>query len=292
MYYKYVNFETAKLILSNSNLKLTNPVDFNDPFDCCFPSYTDNKFVQKKLKEILKKIPGFKNYYKSAKQNNYDIQSDVSKLEKELKNDFNNLLDDIRLENWKPIISKHRILCLSNQKDNILMWSHYADKHQGIVLGFDFNDDLDEYKNIKKVAYNSKKIEEFTHKILNLLFDYLLVHPQDILSDDISNKIDKIFSSKKVEEYFINIFNQYIVEYFWIKYEIWAYENEYRLVVKENSFDKDLIPFKQISLKEVIIGLKFNENNKEELDTILQKFKNIEIKFAKESKGRLIISKK
>ncbi len=30
------------------------------------------------------------------------------------------------------------ILCLSEDKDNIKMWSHYANKHTGVVLEFDF----------------------------------------------------------------------------------------------------------------------------------------------------------
>jgi hypothetical protein len=29
------------------------------------------------------------------------------------------------------------LLCLSAKKDNILMWSHYADNHKGVVIGFD-----------------------------------------------------------------------------------------------------------------------------------------------------------
>ena len=30
-----------------------------------------------------------------------------------------------------------RVFCLSELDDSVLMWSHYADQHQGVVLGFD-----------------------------------------------------------------------------------------------------------------------------------------------------------
>lgn len=29
------------------------------------------------------------------------------------------------------------IVCFSATNDNILMWSHYADQHNGVVIGFD-----------------------------------------------------------------------------------------------------------------------------------------------------------
>src|SRR5687768_11905572 len=32
-------------------------------------------------------------------------------------------------------------LCFSQGCDNPVLWSHYADKHQGICLGFDIHDD-------------------------------------------------------------------------------------------------------------------------------------------------------
>lgn len=35
------------------------------------------------------------------------------------------------------ITEKIGVLCLSAQKDDILMWSHYADSHRGICLEFD-----------------------------------------------------------------------------------------------------------------------------------------------------------
>lgn len=40
---------------------------------------------------------------------------------------------------FKRLKEKFGIVCFSENVDNVLMWSHYADKHQGLVLGLDFD---------------------------------------------------------------------------------------------------------------------------------------------------------
>ena len=40
------------------------------------------------------------------------------------------------LEEWLKMKQTYHVLCLSAVHDHILMWSHYADAHQGVVLGF------------------------------------------------------------------------------------------------------------------------------------------------------------
>lgn len=41
-----------------------------------------------------------------------------------------------------PLIEKLGILCLCERNDDILMWSHYADKHRGACLMFDTSSDF------------------------------------------------------------------------------------------------------------------------------------------------------
>src|SRR5579864_957809 len=38
------------------------------------------------------------------------------------------------------IVGMHGALCFSRSWNNILMWSHYGDRHKGICLGFDLPD--------------------------------------------------------------------------------------------------------------------------------------------------------
>lgn len=43
---------------------------------------------------------------------------------------------------FKRLKEKFGIVCFSESVDNVLMWSHYADKHQGLVLGLDVNENM------------------------------------------------------------------------------------------------------------------------------------------------------
>ena len=39
----------------------------------------------------------------------------------------------------QELSSRFRIVCLSRNSDNVLMWGHYTQSHRGLVLGFDFS---------------------------------------------------------------------------------------------------------------------------------------------------------
>lgn len=124
---------------------------------------------------------------------------------------------------FKAKISKeYGILCFSRKWHNPLLWSHYAEKHEGCALGFDISDDK-------------------TTKV-------------DYLNDRPLFTWDEVPKDNRVVE---NYFNKLIRT----KFISWKYEEEYRLFYDlktlhfENGmyfqeFDKDLI------LKEVIIGCK------------------------------------
>jgi hypothetical protein len=43
-------------------------------------------------------------------------------------------------ETEKEVVEKYSVLCYSRSWNNVLMWSHYGDRHKGICLGFDVPD--------------------------------------------------------------------------------------------------------------------------------------------------------
>ncbi|MEJ6078612.1 DUF2971 domain-containing protein [Vibrio sp. 1-Bac 57] len=53
---------------------------------------------------------------------------------------------------WEEIIKKFRIVCFSRDKDNQLMWSHYADGARGCLIEFE----LPEGQDVQKVSYLKK----------------------------------------------------------------------------------------------------------------------------------------
>jgi len=53
-----------------------------------------------------------------------------------------------RWENWRDDMGrKFGMLCFSPHWKNAVMWSHYADRHRGICLGFDVADEIAEVVN-------------------------------------------------------------------------------------------------------------------------------------------------
>jgi hypothetical protein len=121
--FKYIDFKTAEIIVTNKTIKFSRPSSFNDPFDC------DIDLV----------------YFEFGDNICQQVKDDIDKLRNTLPNNSwvaQKLADKSFLENtYKKIqlqkIEGCSISCFSLYNDTVLMWSHYGDKHQGICLGFD-----------------------------------------------------------------------------------------------------------------------------------------------------------
>ena len=65
--------------------------------------------------------------------------------------DYNKFIDY-----WINDIKSHTfIICLSKEYNDILMWSHYADSHRGICIGYDASKCTNR---IIPVAYSNKRV--------------------------------------------------------------------------------------------------------------------------------------
>ena len=119
-FYKYANYDiTRRVVLPDQTLKFSAPEHFNDPFDCneeLLNIHMDERHLQDFAGEQLKKMP--KNLRKYAIARLLDLKTVHEALKKE-----------------KP---NFKICCFSTRCDDILMWSHYAEKHTGVCLGFEF----------------------------------------------------------------------------------------------------------------------------------------------------------
>ncbi len=146
--YKYmpINEFTLKALINNE-LFFGIPKEFNDPLDCKFslrldppPTFESAKsfYAKENLSEeiIAKKMEVFK-YDKTQ------IQNDIE----------DNYIEHLR--------KGFCISCFSEKYDSILMWSHYADKHKGICVKFDWRVHSEYFKGYK-VKYSSK-LPELTY---------------------------------------------------------------------------------------------------------------------------------
>lgn len=114
------------------------------------------------------------------------------------------------------------MLCFSRTSNNILMWSHYADNHKGICLGFDVPDEF-----ARDVRYVSS-IQE----------------------------VESLFDSTEQDQ------EEVIGQLSYVKYIGWAYEEEVRVhgLRKVEEGGKYFTDFgDQLKLKEVITGARFSD---------------------------------
>ncbi len=112
------------------------------------------------------------------------------------------------------------LLCFSENWKNPVLWSHYAEKHKGICLGFDVSDEF-----ATSVIYKKNRVQ---------------VH----FENDDSNKDLSI---------------EFVNELLRTKYVHWSYEKEWRMFVSLDEATKEkglyFYPFdKFLKLKEVIVG--------------------------------------
>ena len=124
--YKYAPFDAGALkMVTEGTIKFSDPRQFNDPFDC-FPIYGT---------QSLHRVPNQKsNLFRAA--GNRRGYSPAQRLQR--KGEFVARLK-ARVEDGSfasDILNRIGIVCLSKNPLNILMWSHYANFHKGMVLEF------------------------------------------------------------------------------------------------------------------------------------------------------------
>ena len=121
--YKYIDFDTGiNNILVCKSLKFTNPNEFNDPFDCDEELISLN-ITEKFLSDFINRNQPNKNRDEKRR-----LLREMLKGEKRFISIFN-----AELQKQKD---QFRVSCFSKTEKEILMWSHYANKHRGICIGF------------------------------------------------------------------------------------------------------------------------------------------------------------
>lgn len=109
------SINTYKIFI-NKELHFSAPKDFNDPFDCKINALISdkNEFARSFEKDC----------------SNVNVASAIENRD--------NINDTI-----ERVVNKKGICSFSRTKDNILMWSHYANSHRGICLEFDITEDYE-----------------------------------------------------------------------------------------------------------------------------------------------------
>jgi hypothetical protein len=159
--YKYLSFgEGARGILRDNTIKFTSPLEFNDPFDSRIELLLDaphdewKKFFSKRIPEYsAKRMSPAKRVILAAQLARKATAANLSG------------------ESFLDYVNDFGVLCLSERRDDLLMWSHYANSHQGICVGFWSGyahpffcralpvDYAEEYPNVSFLESNEKRLE-------------------------------------------------------------------------------------------------------------------------------------
>ncbi|HQC42170.1 MAG TPA: DUF2971 domain-containing protein [Verrucomicrobiota bacterium] len=244
--YKYFGLgERTERIITSNEIYFANPTKFNDPFDFKLP-IDFNRSIRKLEKEDF--VFYLKNLKEDLKNENNEISKedlprikeilnsgDVDSIAEKLLNITPGLKGEI-----KKIFNNVGVCCFSKEYDNILMWSHYAQAHEGICLKFDRTEDSNFFSQIVNVEYR-KRVETDIAK-------YFLEYYK-FSGDTISTK-----------------------------YSDWSYEKEVR-VIKTESMDFNcnnrFVKFEPSALKEIIFGVKTKKSTISHYIDLCKNNKNI-----------------
>jgi hypothetical protein len=214
--FKYVDLKGLGFILNDKTLKFTNPSDFNDPFEF-HVNLVDRRLSPRHILEIYKK------YDKNI------TREKIKRYKKEIKNDSKHP-DSELFNQFEKRKKDTKVSCFSEISDNILMWSHYADKHHGVCIEFD-----------SKLLKKSFKEDSMFCK---------------------TNYIKRI-KTKKLSKH-----KEKAIQY-WIssKGKEWKYEKETRIIL--GSQKEDTVPFDINSIRGIIFGCNLTEDEKIDCEKLI-----------------------
>lgn len=243
--YKHIAIDPEMLVFgvfSNNQLKYNFPAFFNDPFDCLFDIQVNvNGFNKEEFEKIVdNKVPvQFWNQQKKLILNKLNdpklIAKHLYKLRKEMLT----------------------ITCFNSNPLSILMWSHYADHHKGILLEF----------KIPKIDSKLFPIPVFYGD------EYQTINaPWQILAN-----IDRN------QEFILDITRETIFR----KSTEWSYEKEFRLIgdLSSNPDSPLLQPYPPEYLSSVIMGASLTDH------VVVKKLKNEVKSFNKNNSLKIKIFK-
>lgn len=149
--YKYVALSENKELnkkkiecVEQCKLHLSSPDKFNDPYDCEL-----NTDITEEIDKIVNKL--YKNEMKNLNREERRIlKKKKGGIDNEIKKEKHKLKIDIK-KDWDDFKKEILVCCLSEKNNSMLMWSHYANSHNGFCIEYDFKE-LNDYL-IKKCIY-------------------------------------------------------------------------------------------------------------------------------------------
>lgn len=164
----------------------------------------------------------------------------------DIKKQISTLSNEAMLKSRKIISEQCRVTCLSERMDSPLMWSHYANKHYGFCLEYDFTHSI-----VKRYP------DLWTAQMM--LFPVIYSEKRPLLSNTITNPqtmLQYMKTQKIPNELIKNIIYGLL-----FKSRDWEYEQEWRII----SINMDKPTMKLPCARKVYLGANMEGNAKEKV---------------------------
>jgi hypothetical protein len=258
--------------LRSKTLRMSSPTLFTDPLDCNWDAYwqlNHPDWIERIREHAAKMIVGGRMSHKkfrnrTIRESFYQTRASILKRKspldsarehiRQLQDSFSIPGRDQWLADLKQIRAKMRIFCFSNICTSLSMWSQYAEKNSGVVIGF-YERALNWHKGHFRgdVQYVSAMPPVLTIEQLAEPYHYLTAMPS------MSSILRALVYTKSSD---------------------WEYEKEYRI------FGADFkstpvylhVPFTTPSLAHIILGERCSASNKKIITTLAENLSpNLEI---------------
>jgi len=260
-FFKYTSPQAALAILSTQTVRYSSPLTFNDPFDVQSGLHFDFDIdrLPSKIIDALNEVAG------SVDLPSVD-QTDVwgqlvlklremypthgfpkERWAREATELFAGLAAKIKetqqgyQRHRRELLPNVLVFCVSEERDNLLMWAHYAQDHRGAVFEFWSLPEEDNPLSVaRRIQYSAKPPPFFSER------DFL----------------DHILSVRKLD--FSSLYRRYV----YCKSDHWIYEKEWRVwyPLAESNGLHDTMPIRPSEFRALYLGCQISPDEK---DTIL-----------------------
>ncbi|MDP1771866.1 MAG: DUF2971 domain-containing protein [Methylobacter sp.] len=160
-FFKYASFQTAKQVIESKSFRWSSPTKFNDPFDHQAGFVLDfnpdefAKLLTASIERIVfsDAVPTINSdslfsaqtlRFRSIRDRlpREEFLRDMHKASIESAAKLPRSIDQFNVAIQEQLCHS-RVFCVSERHDNVVMWSHYADEHKGVVFKLRCIDEID-----------------------------------------------------------------------------------------------------------------------------------------------------
>lgn len=230
--FKYRDLQSAGTtkMLKDFELLFTEPGTFNDPFDS-FVEFDNAATLQ-----------DWENYFKKVGMPPDKVKQGVDNIKRGVKIDLSSLQQPAML----------KISCFSEEPDNMLLWSHYGNKHTGICIGFKVYQEFKSnciHLNSKDLAIDPS-LPQGTIPLFKVDYNINMPRPYNRITEDPKR----------------------LMEFVTTKSKNWEYEKEYRAIVYSSIVINNPIHFDPSEITDLVFGINTTKSDIQDVKNIVSTY--------------------